>query len=92
MTETFEERFRRLWPHFIHSFALADDLGEAADDVRRFAELMSVPMPDHAAEFSGCKDSTEETWVSWAREQAGAAGDNAPIGIWSNATKLKEHS
>ena len=82
--ETFEAKVRRLWPHFIHSFGLADHLGDAGEDVRQLAKLLGLPMPSDYAEFCGSKDDPpEESWTGWARAQV----EGEHIGIWSDAAK-----
>jgi hypothetical protein len=82
--ETFEARARRLWPHFVHSFALADHLGDAADDVRQFAKLLGLPMPNSYAELTADEDAApDDSWTGWAQAQVGSEH----IGIWSPSVK-----
>lgn len=75
---TFEEKARKLWPHFIFSFGLSDHLGDAADTVRRLADLLDLPMPSGSAELCGAEeDAPEDSWTGWARQQG------AGRGLWS---------
>lgn len=62
----FEARLRQLWPHFIHSFALSDHVGDASEALRTFAGLAGLPMPDDYAEFG--------QWLDWADEQGASDG------------------
>ena len=49
------------WLRFLHSLALSDHLGDAANAVRGFAELAGLPMPPDDADF--------DQWGDWCAER-----------------------
>jgi hypothetical protein len=57
------DRLLAVWLRFLHSFALADHLGDASEDVRSLGELLSLPVPPDDADLG--------EWLEWVKNEYG---------------------
>lgn len=71
------EQQRRLWLHFLWSFALSDHLGDACEAVRSYAKRAGLPIPGPYAELDTASKDPDESWLAWVRSQGVASCINS---------------
>lgn len=65
-----EGELRRAWLHLLWSMSLAEHMGDAADNLRAFAQMLELPTPDDYAGFG--------EWRVWLEAQGVAEGIHSP--------------